>query len=141
MNKFIPTLGLDGWVNEPEKVADYIISCFLTTNKSQSNLFRNKSDSFQYLLAEFTNDIPGLERRLEELLTEKLRKSFTEQAYAIVKIEPIEGKPDQYIINFEGYIYSDGKEHIVGKVVQTDKSRVIKINEINIYGDEDGTSN
>lgn len=134
MAKFIPTLGTDGWINEPEKVADYIMSCFLTANKSQSNILRSHSDTFQSLLAEFTNDIYGLEVRLQDVLTRKLLNAFDQGSHAVVKITALEDKPDQFTINFTGVIQSDGKEYTVGKLVKTEKSKIVQINGVNIDG-------
>lgn len=132
MSKFIPTLGVAGWINEPEKVADYILSCFLTTDKSQSNIFRQHSDSFQSLLAEFTNDVYGLERRLQDVLSTKLKKTFELGTTVNVRVESLPDKPDQFTINLEAIVVSEGKEYLVGKLVKTEKSKIVQINDINI---------
>lgn len=134
MRVAIPTLGTDGWVNDPESVADYILAAFLTTNRSQTNLFRDHSKSFQSILMEYTNDIPGLENELKETLTRKFRKAFSDESYAKVSIDSIADKPDQYIINFTGIVFSEGREYSVTKLVETDSSRIININGINVNG-------
>lgn len=134
MAKFIPTLGPKGWINEPQAVADYILTSFLTVNKSQSNLFRDKSDSFQSILAEHTNDVFGLQVKLQEVLTAKLLGTFEANSVAEVKVTPLEDKPDQFKINFLGRVYADGVEYIIGKLVHTVDSKVVQINEVNVNG-------
>ncbi len=134
MRVAIPTLGTDGWVNDPETVADYILSSFLTTNKSQTNLFRADSKSLQSTLMEFTNNMPGLEDELIDVLTRKFRKTFGDDSYVKVSIDPITDKPDQYSINLTAIVVSDGREYSVSKLVETESSRIVKINELNVNG-------
>lgn len=134
MAKFIPTLGTDGWISEPEKVVDYLLSSFLTVNKSQSNLFPNRSDSFQSLLAEHTDNVYGLQVRLQEVLTAKLVASFDDRAVAEVTVVPLPDKPDQYTINFLGKVFVEDREYLVGKLVKTENSKLLEINEVNLNG-------
>lgn len=134
MSKYVPTLGTNGWANDPELVADYILSCFLTTNKSQSNLMRDNNDSLQSILAEFTDDVAGLENYLHDVLDAKLKRSFDVGSYAEVTVTRLPDKPDQFEINFLGNVVSGDRNFVIGKLVKTDNSKVIEINEINING-------
>lgn len=128
----IPTLGTDGWITDPEVVADTIISSFITTNHSQSNLFKDANKSFQSILMKNTNNISYLEEDLIDILDKKLKASFGDDSYATVEINALEDKPDQFMISLVGTIFSEGKEYSITKLIQTENSRVIKINNINV---------
>lgn len=132
MKTAIPTLGADGWVSDPETVADIILSAFLTANHSQTNLFRNQSETFQKILMRNTNNIPLLEEDLVNALSTKFKAAFNDRSIITVDIVPLPDKPDQFSINFVGTVYSDDKEYTVAKLVETENSRVIKINNINM---------
>lgn len=128
----IPTLGTDGWIAQIESLADYIISCFLATNRSQSTLHRNQNTSMQYLLKEYANDPVGLETELRNELTTKLQTTFGESAQALVEVVPVSTEtPDQFSIRFTGIITDGTREYTVGKLVQYQNSRIVKIADIN----------
>jgi hypothetical protein len=131
VQKHIPTLGVNGWVNTVEEKADYIIGAFITANTSDSELHRNQSVSLQYLLKQFANDLPSLEDVLRTTLQNKLVATFDESATATVNIEQSPDKPDQYSIKFMGVVLDEGKRYTVGQLVQFAGSRVLNIARIN----------
>lgn len=132
MSVSLPTLGTSGWVKDVATKADYVLSCFLSTNRSQSVLHREENTSLQYLLKKFANDMVGLETELLRVLNNKLQVAFGESARAIVEIIPIEDKPDQFSIRFLGIVYDDKhKEYTVAKLVQFQDSRILNIANIN----------
>lgn len=132
MAKSIPTLGTDGWISQIESLADYIISCFLATNRSQSTLHRTQNTSMQYLLKEYANDMNGLETALRTELTTKLQTAFGDNAQALVEVVQMsEETPDQFSIRFTGIVSDGVREYTVGKLVQYQNSRIVKIANIN----------
>lgn len=131
MAKLIPTLNSDGWINEPGKVADYILSCFMTANQSSSYAARRNNTTLQYLLKIYMNDIVNLELALKEALQKKLSKVYTQPVDVSVTITPDSNKPDQYNINFLAIIRDGLTETTVGKVVQFKGANIIKIMNLN----------
>ncbi|BEG72698.1 hypothetical protein [Pseudomonas phage PA1C] len=132
MTVSLPTLGTDGWITSMESKADYIISTFLTTNRSMSTLHRTQNTSLQYLLKEYANDILNLEIQLRDVLTNKLRTVFGESAQALVSIVPASpDNPDAFSIQFTGIVTDGTKEYTVGKLVQFQNSHIVNIANIN----------
>lgn len=128
----LPTLGTDGWITSLESKADYILSTFLTTNRSMSTLHRTQNTSLQYLLKEYANDMLNLEISLRDVLTTKLQTVFGQSAQAVVNIVPvIPENPDAYSIQFTGIVTDGSKEYTVGKLVQFQNSHIVNIANIN----------
>lgn len=48
-----PDLSIDGWVNEPLKVANRLLLDFFTSLHSQSNLFMNNINSYSQLIYQY----------------------------------------------------------------------------------------
>lgn len=52
----IPTLSLEGVIYDPVKKADYLLSCFYTSQYSQSNAWLGRIQSLPYLIKESTGN-------------------------------------------------------------------------------------
>ena len=129
--RYIPSLGTEGWLKDPESVADELLSSFLTTNTSQSTLFRQHNKSLQYILQEFSGDMLGLETELHKVLTSKLTSVFGDSASIIIEVESDEAKPDQFSIKFNSTVNVKGREYVIGKLVNFANSKVLQITNIN----------
>jgi hypothetical protein len=128
---FIPTMGIKGWINATEDVADYMVACFMESNPSQLVFSRDQSTSLQYLLKENAGFPTELETKLQSALDKKLKTVFGDQSYANVTVD---NKPDddtKFTINFTGYIITAERSYTLGRAVQIQDSRVVKIAEIN----------
>lgn len=129
--KFIPTMGIKGWIDHPEDKADYIIACFMEANYSMTVAHRDQNMSLQYLLKEHANHMYDLEQALQDKLDVKLKAAFNEQSSSVVTVQESVEKPGQFTINFTGYVVTDAKTYTVGWMVQFQDSRVMKIAKIN----------
>jgi len=137
MVKMIPTMQAVGWVNDLSNTADAILAAFLTTNTSMSVLHRLQNTSMQYILKETAGNMLNLEDRLQTALMEKLQPEFGQNATAVVTVDPLAGKPDQFNIRFTGTVYDEnGKAYSVGKLVKFQDSKIVNIAELNNNGSE-----
>lgn len=131
MAKFIPTMGVKGWTDTPEEVADYIISCFLATNQSQSVSHRTQNTSLQYILKQNAGRMYDLEQDLRTVLNKKMQDAFDPEATADVNVTADPEDPAKFSIEFLGTVYTNGRAITVGKLVQFQDSRIINIAKIN----------
>lgn len=121
-----------GWVNDLAGAADAIIAAFLTTNTSMSTLHRAQNTSMQYILKTTAGNMIDLQDQLQTNLQEKLQIIFGPTAVAIVDVDSVPDKPDQFNISFAGTVYdSNGKAYTVGKLVYFQDSKVVKISDLN----------
>ncbi|MNV56759.1 hypothetical protein D3C71_1490600 [compost metagenome] len=72
-----------------------------------------------------------LETRLQDELDAKLKASFNDQSHANVTVVEDPATPNQYTINFTGYVVTADKTFTVGWMVQFQDSRVLKIAKLN----------
>lgn len=49
-NKPVPSLGARGWIDDPDTLIDQLFANMLTTDHSQSQLYRGQLTSLQYLV-------------------------------------------------------------------------------------------
>lgn len=133
MPKFIPTLGITGWSNDSADVADYMLSCYITTNRSDSVLHNQQNTSMQYTLKEFADNMLAIEDRMQKDLLAKFQSMYGKAAEVIVDVSSTDpDKPGQYTISFTGTVYDNqNKAYTVGKLVYLDDGRVVKIANIN----------
>lgn len=71
-----PSLSRDGWVTDTTKMADKVLSCFFTSEFSQSYTYNGNITSFPYILATTGDDPPRMARVVEEQLTRLLSRYF-----------------------------------------------------------------
>jgi hypothetical protein len=120
-----------GWVESVEETADYLLSCFITSNYSQSVLFSGRITSLQYLVKEYAADPLGLESTLRTLLDEKMSGVFGNASNVIVNVEENPDNKRELAIRFRCVITVDHKEYSLGKLVQFIDSKLISISKIN----------
>jgi hypothetical protein len=133
MPKFLPTLGVSGWINDFAGTADYLLSCYIATEASDSVLHAEQNTSMQYTLKTNAGDMLGLEQQMAEDLQTKFQSVYGNTAEAIVEVTADDPtKPDQYSISFTGTVYDNsGRPYTVGKLVYVEDGRVVRIAKIN----------
>lgn len=127
---FIPTMSSIGWVNTLAEVADYEISCFITAEFSQTVLHYGKIPSLQYLLRQHANRPLELEAALRTVLENIMNVAFPGQAETLVTVEAAETNPSNLTIRLQATITKNGGQHLVGRVVQYENSKIVKIAKI-----------
>lgn len=124
---YVDTMSLIGWVGSVEEKADYLLSCFLTCNRSQTVLFGGNITSLQYLLKLHGGDNLTLERELRRVLEEKFDRVFNEGSVVLVTVEDRTENPGFMTIRFSCTVTVDGREYSFGKLVQFMNSRLQRI--------------
>lgn len=133
MPKFLPTLGVTGWINDFANTADYLLACYITTQPADSVLHKRQNTSMQYTLKTLAGNMTEIEQQMVDDLRTKFQAVYGQSAEAYVDITAADStKPDQYSINFTGIVYdSTGRAFTVGKLVYIEDGRVVRIAKIN----------
>lgn len=132
MLKAIPTMGVTGWLKDYAAEADYILACYITTQTSDSILHFQQNTSMQYTLKLFAGNMLSIEEKMHEDILTKLQAIFGNTAEATVEVEAEDdSKPDNYTIRFTGTVYDTSQSYIVGRLVQFENGKVVKIAKIN----------
>lgn len=133
MPKYLPTLGVTGWINDFAGTADYLLSCYIATEASDSVLHDQQNTSMQYTLKTKAGDMLGLEQQMVTDLQIKFQAVYGNTAEAFVEVTAEDPtKPDQYSISFTGVVYDElGRPYTVGKLVYIEEGRVVRIAKLN----------
>lgn len=125
----IPTLG--GWITTVEKKADYALSCFLTSEYSQSVLYEGNIASLQYLVQRFGDDKVELQANCRDTLQGLMERYFT-NANVTVKVDETDpDNPGQLFIQFACMVRDGLNEYNLGRRVQFVNGALQKIIDIN----------
>jgi hypothetical protein len=133
MPKYLPTLGVTGWINDFAGTADYLLSCYIATEASDSVLHDEQNTSMQYTLKTKAGDMLGIEQQMVNDLATKFQAVYGNTAEAFVEVTADDpNKPDQFSISFTGVVYDElGRPYTVGKLVFIDEGRVVRIAKLN----------
>ncbi len=119
MSKHIPTMSVLGWVSAPEEVGSYALSCFFTSNRSQSVLTQTSIASLSDLVKRYGNDENQLQKQAQEILERHMRGYFGERVSTqVAVIEKDPNKPGQLTIRLTCIIREDTREITLGRLVK-----------------------
>ena len=124
-----PTLGClseDGWQTDPLIINDQLLSHFFASDYSQDNIFYGSVTSFAYIVQRAGNDIYELCSLLKEALTKYYSRYF--QNVDINIVDSTSDKPTSYVeITMSiRFMDSNGEQHDVGKIIETDENLKVK---------------
>jgi hypothetical protein len=71
-----PDLSIDGWINEPLKVANKLLLDFFTSLHSQSNLFMNNINSYNQLMYQYGDRPQDLADNTKSVLSKYFSDMF-----------------------------------------------------------------
>lgn len=130
----LPTLSSDGFLQSNEKMLDYLLSYYITTDARQSYLFNNRLTSLPYTAALYSTDPIGFREALKSDLISLLQKYYK---FVDVQAETYESKDDKlsyYIIFSVGVINEQGVKYDLNKVVSMRNTVSDKILAFSNYG-------
>lgn len=126
----MPTLSEDGWVTNPQSVADYLFAHFFLSDRSQSQIFEEQISSFQWILATTQNAMPDTIAQTRSTLTTYFSKYFNNVVVEVQEV-PNEKEPSKAQLSiYINFTDSTGKSHNFGKlmpITETKTAEVISI--------------
>jgi hypothetical protein len=73
---YVPSLSEDGWLNDPAKMGDALISHFYVSDYSQTQLYLGKVASLPYIVQQNANNIQVMCTAIQNTLTTYLLRYF-----------------------------------------------------------------
>jgi hypothetical protein len=125
----VPSLSLSGWVNSGSAKADYLLSWFFATNYSQSNVFRGRLSSLQYLIFRYGQTPDALVTQIQSVLTTYLSRVYPEGVYVSVTHDAnTPANPtDLYTVQLVMEVQEGGVTKSMGKLINYDGSKIVSI--------------
>lgn len=132
MPSLIPTLSSAGWIGTIAEKGDYALSCFITSEYSQSVIFAGSIASLQYLVKTHAGDELMLETAAQETLDGLMRRYLGDNVDVRVRVrDPDPEQPSMLVIGFSCLIRDNGKEYQLSKEVQLLNGKLLKVIELN----------
>lgn len=130
----LPTLSSDNWVLPGEKMLDYLLTYYITTDARQSYLFNNNLISLPYSYAVYSTDPIGFRNRIMDDLNTILKRYFE---VVDIKADVYEDKSEAlsyYVILSASVMTKEGLKYDLNKVTTTKNNVTDKILSFSNYG-------
>ena len=137
-NAVYPSLSEDGWEQSTIKVADYLMSCFLVSDYSQSYIYARDISSFPWILQHTASDIPETIRLTEATLTKYFSRYYTN---VLVEVREVPNPSNPSVGQISIYVqFTDleNTEYTLGRLLSITNLTVTKIINLNNTGSEQG---
>lgn len=132
----MPSLSEDGWVVYPGSIVDYAFAHFFLSDYSQSYIYNGAVSSFAWVIEESQGDYMKLQNLMTVTLQNYLGRYFSK---VTVDCDVRESTTNPNLR--EMYLYvsvtdNEGKEHVVGKMLNYENNKVLSVVNVNNYGNE-----
>jgi len=123
----VPSLGLGGFIRDVPAAADKIFSYYLTTDKSQSNLFRGSVFSLQSQIQAYQNDPTQLVARVRDELRDLMLTVSDQVNVEVTTQYPAPHDPNRLNLTVRVDIGVGGKIESLGRIIETHNGQVKQI--------------
>ena len=113
-----PSLSEDGWVTSPDKTADYLLSCFIVSDYSQTYLYTGHVASLPWILQETQGDMTRTLSEVRLTLKTYFTRFFSGVNVDVTEVPNLENPAKAQISIYVKFNDKAGKEHILGKLLQ-----------------------
>lgn len=129
-----PALDTDGWVQTPIKVADYLLSHFFLSDKSQTAFFPTEVISFAWILQRFQGDLPRIREETQSELSRYFSKQFADVEVEVGEITNNDSINRHQLSLYLTFVDGDGITHNLASIVKYSGLKVTEIINTNNQG-------
>lgn len=130
-NVTYPSLSEDGWVNNPAKIGDYLLSCFFVADFSQSYIHSGRISSFPWILTDTQGDISRTVSVTREILQSYFSRYFSSVDVEVQEVPNVEEPSKGQLSIYVRYTGSDNVAYVLGKLLQYQNTKIEKIIALN----------
>jgi len=130
----IPTLSTAGFVTDIPTMIDRMFSYYLTSEYSQSNLFQGKILSLQKQIQAYQHDRNLLITNVRDELEGYFNSVADSTTVKVSLDDPNPDDPNRINITLEAMVVKNNKAYSVGKLIETQDSKILKIIHLNNEG-------
>jgi hypothetical protein len=134
MTQAVPTLSTAGFVTDMPSMIDRMFSYYLTSDYSQSNLFEGKILSLQKQVQAYQHDRTMLVSNIRDELEGYFNSVADSSTVKVSLDDPNPDDPSRINITLEAMVIKNGKAYSVGKLIETQDSKILKIIHLNNEG-------
>lgn len=126
MKSSIPTLTIDGFVDNPKLKMSKIFEYFLLADYSQSSIFQGDVSSFKYIMATNSLDLEIVDA-MESTLT-RLFERYYDSASVDVRVETNPDTNTQYL-KINVVVTNNGEKYYLYREIQYTNGRIDKMSD------------
>lgn len=126
-----PSLSEDSWVTSPEKTADYLLSCFIVSDYSQTYMYTGQVSSLPWILQQTLGDTPQACVEIQRTLNTYFSRFFNNVVAEVQQVENRENPAKEQISIYVKFTDKTGKEHVLGKLLRMSNTIVESVVTIN----------
>lgn len=112
-----PALSEDGWTNSPMKVADYLFSHFLLSDKSQTYLYDDNVSSLPWIIQNTQKDMTRTITDTQTTLSNYFSRYFNDVVVEVSEIPNLEDPSKGQISIYLRFTDNTGEEFVLGRMV------------------------
>ncbi len=134
VTQVIPTLSLAGFVQDMPTKIDRMLAYYLTSDYSQSNVFKGRILSLQKHVQAYQHDLRTLTTKVREDLEGYFGAVCDAQTISVSAETPNPDDPNRINLSISAMLYKDGKGYSLGKLIETQNSITLSIINLNNEG-------
>lgn len=124
---YYPSLSEDGWVNEPIKIADWIMSDFFSSDYSQTHSHPGQVASFAYILQKYQISINDIMNKLTQGLTIYFSRYFDNVLVEVEDVETDPTIPTRTLAIYIAFTDKKGRRYNLGKQATFEGSKLMTV--------------
>jgi hypothetical protein len=126
-----PALSEDAWVTSPEKTADYLLSCFIVSDYSQTYIYTGQVSSLPWILQNTQGNIGQACSDIQITLQTYFSRFFSNVVVEVEEVVNPENEAKQQISMYVKFTDNNGKEHVLGKLLRLSNTIVVSVIALN----------
>lgn len=131
MVKKVPSLTAAGWLSEIAERADALLAYYITSEHSQSYLYKGQITSLPYHIRRYGNEPVKLEQRVSSDLHKYLSRYFDKVEVEARTDIPDVDDPNRINLQLDCVIYSGEYRYSLGREIKVANNKVINVFKIN----------
>jgi hypothetical protein len=128
---YFPTLSEDSWVTDPSQMLDYLFSHFFLADYSQTQLYLREISSLPWIIQQGQGDLLKTVRDIKTTLTAYFGRYFSTVTVEVSETDSMSVDPKASLSIYVSVVDTNGKQAILGKLVEILDSKIYKIITIN----------
>jgi hypothetical protein len=131
----LPSLSPAGWLKTPAEIADTALAHAFAANKSQTQLYPGKVVSVQYLIEQYSHDIPTLMQKMRQELNDYYLRYFPEGVDIDVQGDPSsDALNNKIVLRLIITFVDSGKQYSLPNTVDIVNGKFAKLARLNNTG-------
>lgn len=134
MAEQVPSLSAKGWLADPKAKADRLMAYYMTSNYSQTNLFRGEIVSLPKQIQQYGKSATDLRDYIQSDVERLFGAYFDSVSCEVTTDRPDPEDEGRLNITVSAFLTQDGQTYSLGRLIEVNNNIVNRIMDINNTG-------